>query len=87
VGWVFGNKLYLACSTGMLIVPLSADFTTANITDNKIYESITSSLPTGMVRYVVGDEGYDDHKLCDQQVKYSFLYFHCKGMSIQSMID
>ncbi len=64
-GWVFGYKMHLACSTGSLIVPLSADFTTANITDNKMYESITSSLPTGMVRYVVGDEGYDDHKLCD----------------------
>ena len=64
-GWVFGYKLHLACSTGSLIVPLSADFTTANITDNKMYESITSSLPSGMVRYVVGDEGYDDHKLCD----------------------
>ena len=63
--WVFGYKLHLACSTGSLIVPLSADFTTANITDNKMYESITSSLPSGMVRYVVGDEGYDDHKLCD----------------------
>ena len=49
----------------MLIVPLSADFTTANITDNMMYESITSSLPSGIVRYVVGDEGYDDHKLCD----------------------
>lgn len=64
-GWIFGYKLHLACSTGSLIVPLSADFTTANITDNKMYESITSTLPTGMVRYVVGDEGYDDHKLCD----------------------
>ncbi len=64
-GWIFGYKMHLASSTGSLIVPLSADFTTANITDNKMYESITSSLPTGMVRYVVGDEGYDDHKLCD----------------------
>ena len=64
-GWVFGYKLHIACSTGTLIVPLSADFTTANITDNKMYESITSSLPSGIVRYVVGDEGYDDHKLCD----------------------
>ncbi len=64
-GRVFGYKLHLASSTGSLIVPLSADFTTANITDNKMYESITSSLPLGMVRYVVGDEGYDDHKLCD----------------------
>ncbi len=64
-GWIFEYKMHLACSTGSLIVPLSADFSTANITDNKMYESITSSLPTGMVRYVVGDEGYDDHKLCD----------------------
>ena len=64
-GWVFGYKLHIACSTGTLIVPLSADFTTANITDDKMYESITSSLPSGMVRYVLGDEGYDDHKLCD----------------------
>ena len=64
-GWVFRYKLHIACSTGTLIVPLSADFTTANITDNKMYESITSSLPSGMARYVVGDEGYDDHKLCD----------------------
>ncbi len=48
-GWVFGYKMHLACSTGSLIVPLSADFTTASITDNKMYESITSSLPTGMV--------------------------------------
>ena len=64
-GWIFGYKMHLACSTGSLIVPLSADFTTANITDNMMYESMTSSLPTGMVRYVVGDEGYDDHKLCD----------------------
>ncbi len=42
-GWVFRYKMHLACSTGSLIVPLSADFTTANITDNKMYESITKS--------------------------------------------
>lgn len=74
-GWVFGYKLHLASSTGSLIVPLSADFRTANIPDNKMYESITSSLPsgTGMVRYVVGDEGYDDHKLCDYSRYRGFL--------------
>jgi len=43
---------------------LSADITTANISDNNMYESITASLPNG-VRYIVGDEGYDDHELCD----------------------
>ena len=63
-GWIFGYKLHIACSTGSLIVTLSADLTTANISDNNMYESITSSLPNG-VRYIVGDEGYDDHKLCD----------------------
>ena len=63
-GWVFGYKIHIACGTGSLIVPLSADLTTANISDNKMYESITASLPYG-VRYIVGDNGYDDHELCD----------------------
>ena len=36
-GWVFGYKLHLVSSTGSLIVPLSADFTTANVPDNKVY--------------------------------------------------
>jgi hypothetical protein len=63
-GWVFGYKLHLASSAGSLVVPLSADFTTANIPDNKMYESITSSIPEG-IRYVAADEGYDDHELYD----------------------
>lgn len=34
-GWVFGYKLHLSCSSiGKLIVPLSADFSTANVSDN-----------------------------------------------------
>lgn len=61
-GWIFGYKLHLACSTGSLIVPLSADFSTANVSDNTMYESVTTSLPEG-VRYAVADEGYDDHAL------------------------
>ena len=62
--WIFGCKLHLVSSTGSLIVPLSADFTQANIYDNQIYSAITSSsLPHG-VRYVAtADSGYDDHKL------------------------
>ena len=63
-GWMFGYKMHIACSTGSLILPLSADLTTANISDNNLYESITASLPEG-VRYILGDEGYDDHELCD----------------------
>ena len=61
---MFGYKLHIACSTGSLILPLSADLTTANISDNNLYESIAVPLPEG-VRYIVGDEGYDDHELCD----------------------
>jgi hypothetical protein len=56
-GWVFGYKLHIVCSTGSLIVPLSADFTTANVPDSKIYERVTASLRG--VRYVDGDQGYD----------------------------
>ncbi|HEY6884635.1 MAG TPA: transposase [Nitrososphaeraceae archaeon] len=62
--WIFGYKLHITASTGSLIIPLSADFTQADIQDNQIYPAITcsSSLPQG-VRYMAGDSGYDDHKL------------------------
>lgn len=56
-GWVFGYKLHIVSSTGSLIVPLSADFTTANIPDSRVYGRVTASLHG--VRYVDGDEGYD----------------------------
>jgi len=32
-------------STGSIVVPLSADVTTANVQDNQTYDTITSSLP------------------------------------------
>ncbi len=56
-GWVFGYKLHIVSSTGPLIVPLSADFTTANIPDSKVYGRVTASLRG--VRYADGDQGYD----------------------------
>ena len=34
-GWIFGYKLHLISTTGSIIVPLAADFTTANIPDNQ----------------------------------------------------
>jgi hypothetical protein len=34
--WIFGYKLPTISSTGSIIVPLAADFTTANIPDNQI---------------------------------------------------
>jgi hypothetical protein len=33
-GWIFGYKLHMISSTGSTVVPLAADFTTANIQDN-----------------------------------------------------
>jgi DDE family transposase len=57
-GWIFGYKLHITSSTGSLIVPLSADFTQADIQDNQIYPTITcsSSLPQG-VHYMAADSG------------------------------
>ena len=81
-GWVFGYKLHLTCTTGDLVVPLTADVTTANVPDNKMYVPLTSlslslsssfsifSLPS--LRYMVADPGYDAKK----------LYEHSKGLGI-----
>ena len=44
--WMFGYKLHITSSTGSLIIPLSADFTQADVQDNQRYPAITSSLPT-----------------------------------------
>ena len=67
-GWIFGYKLHLISTTGSIIVPLAADFTTANIPDNQIYSTVTCSLPVTITRetyYMSADPGYDDHKLYD----------------------
>ena len=53
-GWVFGYKLHLTSTTGKIVVPLTADVTTANVPDNKMYVSLTSSsslfsLPSDML--------------------------------------
>jgi len=64
-GWVFGYKLHLSCSsTSKLIVPLSVDFSTANVSDNQMYCNLIESL-SNETQYVVSDLGYDDHKLYD----------------------
>ncbi len=40
-GWIFGYKLHLTCTTGEIVVPLTADVTTANIQDNQMYVTLT----------------------------------------------
>ncbi len=42
-GWIFGYKLHLTCTTGKMVVPLTADVTTANVPDNQMYITLTSS--------------------------------------------
>ena len=63
-GWVFGYKLHITSTTGELVLPLTADVTTANVPDNRMYVSLTFpssssvfSLPSAL--YMVADPGYD----------------------------
>jgi hypothetical protein len=62
-GWIFGYKLHITSSTGSLIVPLSADFTTANVQDNQLYVPMASNLPPGVVQFAAADPAYDDRNL------------------------
>jgi hypothetical protein len=76
-GWIFGYKLHLISSTnGSVIVPLAADFTTANIPDNQMYSVLTASLPVAIIRrtlFMSADPGYDDdHELYDLSTDMGF---------------
>ena len=67
-GWIFGYKLHMVSSAGSIVVPLSADITTANVQDNQIYYALTSSLPYTTIKkthYMIADPGYDDQNLYD----------------------
>ena len=71
-GWVFGYKLHLTCTTGKIVVPLAADVTTANVQDNQMYVSLTSSsLVFSLLSslYMVADPGYDDKNLYEYSKK------------------
>ena len=74
-GWIFGYKLHLISSTGStIVVPLAADFTTANVQDNQLYNPMTasSSLFTEETYFMIGDSGYDDQKLYDLSINRGF---------------
>jgi Transposase DDE domain len=68
----------LISSTGPIIVPLAADFTTANVQDNQLYNPMTSSssssssLFTEETCFMIGDSGYDDQKLYDLSINRGF---------------
>ena len=71
-GWIFGYKLHLISSTGSIIVPLAADFTTANVQDNQMYNPMISSSLSPETCFMIGDSGYDDQKLYDLSTKRGF---------------
>ena len=75
-GWIFGYKLHLTCTTTaaasggegeQIVVPLTADVTTANVPDNKMYVPLTSSsslvFSLSSLRYMIAEPGYDDKEL------------------------
>jgi hypothetical protein len=66
--WVFGCKLHPISITGYLIIPLTADVTTANVQDNQKYISLTTITPSS-VFYMTADHRYDDKKLYDYSKK------------------
>ena len=74
-GWVFGYKLHLTSTTGNLVVPLTAaDVITANVPDNKMYISSSSSSSSSVfslpyLLYMIDDPGYDAKKLYEYSKK------------------
>ena len=61
-GWAFGYKLHKSCSTGKLIVPLSAGISTANVHDGNMYCTLVDPL-AGLVENILCDPAYDNSKL------------------------
>ncbi len=80
-GWILGYKLHLTSSSstatatataGDLILPLTADVTTANVPDNKMYVPLTESssvfsLPSAL--HMVDGPGYDEKRLYEYSKK------------------
>ncbi len=58
-----------------IIVPLSADVTTANISDKPVYTDVVSCLSPEILKkihFMVADPGYDGKKLYDLSIKKGF---------------
>jgi hypothetical protein len=75
--WIFGYKLHLVCNTdpSSIIVPLSADVTTANVPDIPIYPDVTSYISPELLKkihFMVADPGYDDDGLYDLSMTMGF---------------
>ncbi|MEZ5370614.1 MAG: transposase [Candidatus Nitrosocosmicus sp.] len=88
-GWILGYKLHMICSTDpyCIIIPLSADVTTANISDKPVYPNIVSCLSSEVLKkihYMVADPGFGGKKLYDVSIKKGFeLVCPLKGTRIR----
>jgi hypothetical protein len=76
-GWIFGYRLHLISSTGSstsTVVPLAADFTTANVQDNQLFNPMTASSSSLFTEtcFMIDDSGYDDQKLYDLSINRGF---------------
>jgi hypothetical protein len=69
-GWVYRYKLHMSCSTGQLVVPLSACITTANVHDSKSYCALIDSL-SGLMYNILCDPAYDDGVLYESSKNHS----------------
>ena len=73
--WIFGYKLHMVSSTDSLIVPLTADVTTANESDKPVYPDVISCLSSEMLKkihYMVADPGFGGKKLYDLSMEKGF---------------
>ncbi len=69
----------MVSTTNSIVVPLSADVTTANVQDNQVYQGLTSCLSSIVLKkthYMVADHGYDDHSLYESSMNLGF-YLVC----------
>ncbi|HET6589514.1 MAG TPA: transposase [Candidatus Nitrosocosmicus sp.] len=76
-GWLFGYKLHMVSSTdpSSTLVPLSADVTTANISDKPVYPDVVAYLSPEILRkihFMIADPGYDGKKLYDLSMAKGF---------------
>lgn len=61
-GWFYGWKLHLVSTVAAVWLPLAAELTAANTSDNVQAFSLLDDLPTG-IPFVLGDTAYDDAQL------------------------
>jgi hypothetical protein len=76
-GWLFGYKLHMISSTdpSCTVVPLSADVTTANISDKPVYPDVVSYLSPETLKeihYMIADPGFSGKKQYDFSLRKQF---------------